>query len=278
VLTVLVRKPPRFRHSGRPGAFRSWLRNVTLNELSDFLRRRAWLPALRDAAALDALATPADALARVWDEEYDRHVLSDLLDLVKDEFAASTWRAFRRVALEGAAPAAVAAETGLTVNAVAIAKSRVLKALETRHDPRDRRAWKFRPVRGLYERGFRNEDVRQLFRVIDWLMELPPRLQEDFWQELEQYEEGRKVPYVTSVEREGMFKLIKDLLRAKFGAEAEELLDPIHDLNDAEKYKTLNRVIASAATLDEVRRACVAAGARLPRRKKGGNGKRGSKT
>ena len=44
VLTVLVRKLPRFRHSGRAGAFRAWLRNVTLNELSDYFRRRPVCP------------------------------------------------------------------------------------------------------------------------------------------------------------------------------------------------------------------------------------------
>jgi RNA polymerase sigma-70 factor (ECF subfamily) len=129
VLTVLVRKLPQFRHSGRTGAFRAWLRHVTLNELSDYFRRRAGFPALRDAAALDGLADPADALARAWDAEYDQHILAGLLDLVRDEFAPSTWRAFRRVALAGAAPAAVAAETGLTVNAVTLAKSRVLRRL-----------------------------------------------------------------------------------------------------------------------------------------------------
>ena len=47
VLTVLVRKLPQFRHSGHTGAFRSWLRSITLKELSDFFRRRAALPALR---------------------------------------------------------------------------------------------------------------------------------------------------------------------------------------------------------------------------------------
>jgi hypothetical protein len=57
-----------------------------------------------------------------------------------------------------------------------------LKALETRKDPSSRRTWKVRLVRGLYERGFSSEDVRQLLRVIEWLMELPPRLQQDFQQ------------------------------------------------------------------------------------------------
>ena len=35
--------------------------------------------------------------------------------------------------------------------------------------------------------------------------------------------------------------MIEDALRTKFGDEAAELLPAIHELNDAEKYKALNR-------------------------------------
>lgn len=129
VLAVLVRKLPVFRHSGRVGAFRAWLRTATLHELNDFYRRRAALPEQQDQAALDALPSPLDELARAWDTEYDCHVLKGLLALVEPEFTASTWRAFRRVALDGAAPGAVAMELGTTVNAVTLAKSRVLRRL-----------------------------------------------------------------------------------------------------------------------------------------------------
>jgi hypothetical protein len=151
-----------------------------------------------------------------------------------------------------------------------------LKALETRQDPAGRRTWKLRLVRGLYERGFSNEDVRQLFRVIDWLMELPPRLQAAFRQEMDEYEEGRRMPYVTSIERDGMRKMIQDALRTKFGEEALELMPVILDLDDAEKYLVLNRAIWTAATLDEVRRACAKLAAPARRHKKGRNGKRSS--
>src|SRR5262249_4182874 len=83
-----------------------------------------------------------------------------------------------------------AAELESSENAFAQVVLAHLKALETRGDPASRRAWKVRLVRGLYERGFTKEKARQLFRVIDWLMELPPRFQQHFEQELHEYEEG----------------------------------------------------------------------------------------
>jgi RNA polymerase sigma-70 factor (ECF subfamily) len=129
VLAVLVRKLPSFHHSGRAGAFRAWLRSITLRELADFRRRRASLPGLRDADELDAIPSAVDELVRTWDAEFERHVLSGLLALVEPEFTPSAWQAFRRIALDGAAPRIVACEMGTTVNAVTLAKSRVLRRL-----------------------------------------------------------------------------------------------------------------------------------------------------
>ncbi len=40
VLEILVRKLPEFEHSGRPGAFRTWLRGITVNLLHEFRRAR----------------------------------------------------------------------------------------------------------------------------------------------------------------------------------------------------------------------------------------------
>jgi RNA polymerase sigma-70 factor (ECF subfamily) len=126
VLEVLVRRLPDFEHSGRPGAFRAWLRGITTNLLREFWRQR---PAADSASVLDQLADPASALSRCWDEQHDRHVLHELMKLVQPQFAALTWQGFRRTALDGAPAGAVAAELGMTVNAVLIAKSRVLARL-----------------------------------------------------------------------------------------------------------------------------------------------------
>jgi hypothetical protein len=151
-----------------------------------------------------------------------------------------------------------------------------LKALETRKDMAGRRNWKTRLIQGLYERGFSSEDIRQLFRVIDWLMELPRRMQRAFEHELDVLAEERRMPYVTSIERTGMLKVIERSLRTKFGEKGVELVPAIEELNDAEKYLVVNDAIITATTLDEVRRACAQAAAPARRTRKGGNGKRGT--
>jgi hypothetical protein len=151
-----------------------------------------------------------------------------------------------------------------------------LKALETRKDPVTRRTWKFRLLRGLYERGFSGEDVRQLNRMIDWLMELPPALKEQLDQELHDIEEGRRMPYVTTWERNGMRKMLENALRTRFGEQGVELMQAITDLDDAEKFLALHEIIITAATLDEVRRACAKATARAARGRKRDDSKRDS--
>jgi RNA polymerase sigma-70 factor (ECF subfamily) len=79
---------------------------------------------------LDQLADPRSDLSRLWDWEHDRHVVSRLLKSIEPEFEPTAWQVFRRVAIEGAEPAEVAAELGKTRNAVLIAKCRVLRRLK----------------------------------------------------------------------------------------------------------------------------------------------------
>jgi RNA polymerase sigma-70 factor (ECF subfamily) len=126
VLEILVRQLGGFAHSGRPGGFRAYLRGVTVNLLREFWRAR---PAAQAGDLLEQLSDPAAEMSRAWDEQHDQHVLHAVMRLVRPEFTEPTWRAFCRVALEGAAARDAAAELGLSVNAVLIAKSRVLARL-----------------------------------------------------------------------------------------------------------------------------------------------------
>jgi RNA polymerase sigma-70 factor (ECF subfamily) len=130
VLEVVVRKLPQFQHSGRPGAFRTWLRRITVNLLREFWRGHepAAQPPAKDAL-LEQLQDPASDLGRWWDQEHDRQVVSGLLRLVERDFAATTWQAFRLQVLDDQSAEAVAAQLEMSVNAVLIAKSRVLARL-----------------------------------------------------------------------------------------------------------------------------------------------------
>ena len=81
-----------------------------------------------------------------------------------------------------------------------------LKALETRRSPAERQAWKVRLVKGLYERGMGPEDVRQLCRFIDWVMELPEPLEERFWDEIDAYQQEKVMPFIDIWERKATEK------------------------------------------------------------------------
>src|SRR6516225_9126977 len=59
VLEVLVRQLPGFEHNGRPGAFRAWLRGITVNLLREHWRAR---PKGGADSALAQLADPAGGL------------------------------------------------------------------------------------------------------------------------------------------------------------------------------------------------------------------------
>jgi RNA polymerase sigma-70 factor (ECF subfamily) len=131
VFLVMVRGIPRFERQ-REGSFRAWVRGITVNVLRSHRRRRFRKPAVRlepfDAFS-DMLAEPSSELAREWDLDHDRHIFQKLQEIVRREFAPTTWDAFRRFALDGLPAAEVAAELGLSVNAVTLAKSRILKRL-----------------------------------------------------------------------------------------------------------------------------------------------------
>jgi RNA polymerase sigma-70 factor (ECF subfamily) len=133
VLGVVVRELPHFEHNRRPGAFRRWLRTILANRLRAHWRERRTRPqGTGDSAWLRRLQEwedPAGGLSRLWDEEHDRHVVRRLLAEVRTEVAPSTWEAFARVVVGGQDEEAVAAELGLSLNAVFIAKSRVLARL-----------------------------------------------------------------------------------------------------------------------------------------------------
>ncbi len=91
-------------------------------------------------------------------------------------------------------------------NPFAIVTMAHLKTLETRKEPDRRLRWKFNLTKMLYERGYSKQDVLDLFRFIDWIMVLPEDMDKRFSEKMAEYQEEKKMRYVTTIERIGIEK------------------------------------------------------------------------
>ncbi len=135
------------------------------------------------------------------------------------------------------------------------------QALATQNDLALRRQRKFRLVKGLYERGFDADDVRELFRIIDWIMTLPDDLESAFRDDVFRYEQEKIMPYITSIERlaiergqhDTLCEVIGEDLQEKFGQRGRRLLPRIRTIEDVAALRALRRELKKVTTLDEVR-------------------------
>lgn len=130
VLTDVHLRLQEFVHSGRTGAFRRWLGLIVYHRSVDFWRRkRPNSVSPTEISELSDLEDPESRLSQQWHWDHDLYVMQRLLKQVEPEFTATTWQAFRQIAIQEIPPTLVAAQLGLTVNAVLLAKFRVLKRL-----------------------------------------------------------------------------------------------------------------------------------------------------
>jgi RNA polymerase sigma-70 factor (ECF subfamily) len=126
VFVILVRKLPEF--VDEPGKrFRGWLWTVVHNAWRSRLRKAGRGPRA-DPADPDELAAP-EAPSEMEAQEYSRYLISRGLRVVRDDFQPTTWKAFEEHVIAGRPAAEVAAELGVTVNAVHLARSRILRRL-----------------------------------------------------------------------------------------------------------------------------------------------------
>lgn len=123
-----------FRHD-RPGdTFRGWLWTIARNKISDYFRAQVRVPsAVGGTDAQRQLAELPEMEPPPTEESAGRNRggpgLLASLEPVRAEFEERTWQAFWRTAVEGEPTAGVAADLGMSVNAVRKAKCRVLRRL-----------------------------------------------------------------------------------------------------------------------------------------------------
>ena len=120
--------------------FGGWLRTITRHKVADHWRRKSRQPntvgspdllkSLEDGSGLEMFDAPEEQQR----EEVRGIVYQRALELIRDEFRESSWKAFWGTAVEGRATADVAADLNMTQMAVRKAKSRVLRRLREEFD------------------------------------------------------------------------------------------------------------------------------------------------
>lgn len=137
VLQVVSVELPKFEHNGRRGAFRSWLKQISI-----FRCRRYWDSKKRQVKleqisstdlgteVLNQLEDPNSELSKLWDIEHDQYVLRRILELTKSEFSVRTFEVFTRNTLNAESANSISEDLGISVGQIYKIKHRVLSRLE----------------------------------------------------------------------------------------------------------------------------------------------------
>lgn len=125
VFCILVARLPAFIYDPQK-SFRAWLWTVLRNACRDYNQRRN-LPLL-PAETIDRRAA-GDGIDDVEESEYRHYVVGRAMQIMQADFTPATWKAFWSVVVEDRPGVEVARELGISVNAVYLARVRVLSRL-----------------------------------------------------------------------------------------------------------------------------------------------------
>jgi hypothetical protein len=128
-----------------------------------------------------------------------------------------------------------------------------------------REQWKWRLIRGLYEKEFEREQIIKLFEIIDNMMTLSPELQSSLESKIKQFEEEKTMPLMSNMELRGIERgkeigkeigalenardFVKKVLESRLG---EVPLDVEQYLNKVSLLSTLQEIVKLAATANSL--------------------------
>jgi hypothetical protein len=142
-----------------------------------------------------------------------------------------------------------------------------IKTKATTGQAEERETWKWSLVQSLYERGYTENDIIQLFRLFDWMMTLPESLQQSFDTKLKAYQEERQMPILSNIERrameagrqEGILEgsletaraAVLDVLTVRFEQVPSNLSERINKITDISQLRQLLQQAISISSLTE---------------------------
>ena len=140
-------------------------------------------------------------------------------------------------------------------NIFAIVVMAHLKTKATNSNLSAREQWKWNLARLLYERGYNRKEIVDLYKVIDLMMALSEDLQLSFEEKLATYQEKRKMPLLTNIERRTIERTEKKniikLLQVRFDDIPENLIASINQIDDTSFLEQIFVSTISVSSLEE---------------------------
>jgi hypothetical protein len=143
----------------------------------------------------------------------------------------------------------------------------------------EREQWKWKLIRGLYEKEFEREQIIKLFEIIDNMMTLSPELQSSLESKIKQFEEERTMPLMSNMELRGIKRGkkigeeigkeigkeigaleksrddIKTVLTVRFGEISSEIEEIIGKMTNPTILEELLKLAATANSLAEFKQS-----------------------
>lgn len=143
VLMAVARSISRFESDPSRGSFRAWISTIARNMTVNFLIRQSRHPRGTGdsdfADRLDDIPAPDGPESQLFDLEHRRQIFAQAVSQIETEFRRDTWRAFWETTVCDRAVAVVSAELKMTIGAIYVARSRVMKRLREKVEEIQRR-------------------------------------------------------------------------------------------------------------------------------------------
>lgn len=129
VLTRVSKSIRAFEYDPNKGRFRDWLGRITNNEIIRLLQGKG--KSTQDIGVGNNVELVAGQTDSTWHEHFHASLLDAAIKRIECEFEPDTWQIFRSVWIENQTSSQAAAELGFSVEKIYVAKSRVLKRLQS---------------------------------------------------------------------------------------------------------------------------------------------------
>ncbi|HEX4950342.1 MAG TPA: DUF4351 domain-containing protein [Blastocatellia bacterium] len=149
------------------------------------------------------------------------------------------------------------AELEASRNPFALAVMAHLRVRQARGDNEKKYVWKRELIFRLYEKGYSKLEIFAFFRFVDWVIELPKELSRNLSTEIYEYQEKKRMPYISSWERlvmeDATRNLLLNQLEFKIGALDEKTKSRIQKLEQPE-LDILGKDLFSFSRLQDVKK------------------------